>query len=208
MAATFFYLSRNPSAYHRVTSEVRSLLSKTDDISPSYGAKLTSCTYLRACIQEALRLSPAASGAMWREALRGGLSIPRTDIHIPAGYEVGTGIYSINHSAKYFPDPFAFRPERWISAEVGEEAVARAKAAFATFSVGPRNCVGKNLAMIEISYAMAAVIKDYDFRAANGPLARVGEGAGVFEGQYQTLWSFTSKKDGPYIQFKAVGTRL
>ncbi|EDU46177.1 benzoate 4-monooxygenase cytochrome P450 [Pyrenophora tritici-repentis Pt-1C-BFP] len=154
--------------------------------------------------QEALRLNPAASGAMWREALPGGLDIASENLHIPAGCEVGTGIFSLNHNKAYFPEPFVYKPERWIASESGEDSVAKAKAAFATFSVGPRNCVGKNLAMIEISLAAAAVIRQYDFRQAESSLGQVGDGTGTQKGVYQTLWAFTSLKQGPYIQFKPV----
>ncbi|KAI0572940.1 CypX Cytochrome P450 [Pyrenophora tritici-repentis] len=202
IAALFFYLSRNPEAYSRVAREVRETFTSNQDI--SQGPKLSSCTYLRACIQEALRLNPAASGAMWREALPGGLDIASENLHIPAGCEVGTGIFSLNHNKAYFPEPFVYKPERWIASESGEDSVAKAKAAFATFSVGPRNCVGKNLAMIEISLAAAAVIRQYDFRQAESSLGQVGDGTGTQKGVYQTLWAFTSLKQGPYIQFKPV----
>ncbi|EED16181.1 cytochrome P450, putative [Talaromyces stipitatus ATCC 10500] len=204
MAALFFYLTRDPAAYDRVTKEVRSVFTTPEEV--SQGPKLNSCTYLRACIQEALRLSPAVSGALWREVLDGGLSIPENGVHVPAGYEVATGIWSLNRSEKYYPEPFRFRPERWIPEESGQEAVSLAKAAFATFSTGPRNCVGKGLALTEISLAMAAIIVQCDFRKAEAELGDVGEGKGVFKGQFQTLSAFTSLKDGPYIQFRPVGS--
>ncbi|KAL4813665.1 cytochrome P450 [Aspergillus spinulosporus] len=204
MAATFFYLSRNPSAYDRVTKEVRGVFPTPDSV--SQGPKLSSCVYLRACIQEALRLAPAVSGALWREVLPGGLKIriegDTETLDIPAGYEVGTGIWTINHNERYSPQPFSFRPERWIPEESGEEAVRLAKAAFATFSIGPRNCVGKGLAMIEMTLAMAAVMSRFDFRRADGAAGEVGEGKGLFDGQFQTFWAFTSFKDGPMIQFR------
>ncbi|KAL3435218.1 cytochrome P450 [Aspergillus tetrazonus] len=204
MAATFFYLSRNPSAYDRVANEVRSVFPTPDSV--CQGPKLSFCVYLRACIQEALRLAPAVSGALWREVLPGGLKIriegDTETLDIPAGYEVGTGIWTINHNERYYPQPFSFRPERWIPEDSGEEAVQLAKAAFATFSIGPRNCVGKGLAMIEMTLAMAAVISRFDFRRADGAAGEVGEGKGSFDGQFQTFWAFTSFKDGPMIQFR------
>lgn len=144
---------------------------------------------------------------MWREALPGGLQINArsgTNIYVPQGLEVATGIWSLNHSAEYFPEPFAYRPERWIPREWPADAVASAKAAFATFSHGPRNCVGKGLAMVEISLAMAVVISGYDFRRAYSQLGHVGEGEGMLRDQYQTFWAFTSFKDGPFLQFKPV----
>lgn len=206
MAATFFYLSQNPEAYARVTEEVRKAFPSPAEV--CQGPKLLSCTYLRACIQEALRLAPAASGAMWREVLPGGLYISGSNVHVPEGLEVATGIWSLNHTAKYFPEPLAYRPERWIPGESPETDVSTAKAAFATFSFGPRNCVGKGLAMIEMSIAMAVVISGYDFRRARAELGSVGEGKGVLKGQYQTFWAFTSMKDGPHIEFRPRNPRV
>ena len=204
LAAAFFYLCRNPKSYARVVKEVRDAFPDPDQIRP--GPTLLSCSYLRACVQEALRLAPAASGAMWREVLSGGLVVPgiNSDVVIPESLEVATGIWSLNHHAEYFPEPFAYRPERWISGETDAEAVAKAKSAFATFSHGPRNCVGKSLTMVEIPLALAAVITRFDFRGAGGSLGEVGEAKGRFKGQYNTFWTFTSLKDGPLVQFKAI----
>ncbi|KAL4876764.1 cytochrome P450 [Aspergillus karnatakaensis] len=202
MAALFFYLSRNPTAYARLTNEIRSAFPNPNDV--AQGPTINSCTYLRACIYEAIRLSPAVSGALWREVLAGGLNIPELGMHIPAGCEVGTGIWSLNHNPRYFPDPFKFLPERWITEESGEETVRIAKGALASFSVGPRNCVGKGLAITEISLAVAAVVSRYEFRrpVEGVPVASVGEGEGAFRGQFHTSWAFTSLKDGPYLQFR------
>ncbi|KAF4855998.1 Cytochrome P450 monooxygenase apf7 [Colletotrichum siamense] len=198
MAALFFYLSRYPEAYEKVVKEVRSTFRSAKEV--SQGPKLSACTYLRACITEAARLSPPAAGAMWREVQDGGLQVG--DLYVPAGYDIGTGIYSINHHKEYYPQPFKFWPERWIPEIVGEEAVSKAKSAYGTFSVGPRNCVGKGLAMIEISLAMAAVISEFDFRRDETGMGRVGEGKGDLKDEYQIFWAFTSMKDGPFVQFR------
>ncbi|KAL2849014.1 cytochrome P450 [Aspergillus pseudodeflectus] len=199
MAALFFYLCRNPAAYDRVTKEVRGVFQRADEI--SQGPKLSSCSYLRACIQEALRLCPPVTGPLWRQVLSGGLTI--SGHNIPAGS--GTGFWSLNRSEKYYTAPLEFRPERWISESTGADQLGLARAAFASFSVGPRNCVGKGLAITELMLGMAAVISQYDFRPARDTrLARVGEGEGASKGQFQTFWGFTSAKDGPYIEYRAV----
>ncbi|CAG8980246.1 hypothetical protein HYALB_00009828 [Hymenoscyphus albidus] len=64
LSATFFYLSRNPVSYQRLAAEIRSTFTSGDEIC---GAKLASCTYLRACIDEALRLASPVSGILWRD---------------------------------------------------------------------------------------------------------------------------------------------
>ncbi|KAI8294903.1 FAD-linked oxidoreductase apf9 [Colletotrichum sp. SAR 10_98] len=60
LAATLFYLSGNASAYARLCHEIRSTFDSVEDI--RIGAKLSSCNYLRGCIDEALRMSPPVGG--------------------------------------------------------------------------------------------------------------------------------------------------
>ncbi|KAJ5789848.1 benzoate 4-monooxygenase cytochrome P450 [Penicillium psychrosexuale] len=62
LAATLFYISREPSVYERVTREVRSCFASAEEIHA--GTQLNSCRYLRACIDEALRLSPPTGSAL------------------------------------------------------------------------------------------------------------------------------------------------
>lgn len=56
LSALVFYLSRNPGAYKRLADEIRSTLSSTADIRG--GPRLAGCKYLRACIDEVLRMFP------------------------------------------------------------------------------------------------------------------------------------------------------
>ena len=130
---------------------------------------------------------------------------------VPAGYDMGTAIYSLHHNPLYFEDPFEYRPERWlVGGDVSEEDVARARSAFGPFSLGSRGCVGKALAYRELYLTVAMVAWTYDFRTAedeNGKM-RLGEG---FEGavwgrhrigEYQTKQNFVAWMDGPLLQFK------
>lgn len=75
MSATFFYLSSNPECLAALTQEVRSAF---PDIESIYqGHALHSCTYLRACLAEAMRMSHPIPGVLWREILAGGFSMQR-----------------------------------------------------------------------------------------------------------------------------------
>lgn len=98
MSATLFYLARNPSCYQELAREIRSEFNNADEIC---GTAVSNCHYLRACIDEALRMSPPAPGTLWRhlapeEEAAGPFIV---DGHvIPNGTKVGVNIYSLHHN--------------------------------------------------------------------------------------------------------------
>lgn len=169
MSATFFYLFRITECLAALTHEVTSAFPDLESI--FQGHTLNSCTYLRACLDEAMRMSPPIPGVLWRETLAGGVSIHRFDNseeadHFPAGLDVGTGIYAIHHNDVYFLAPFAYNPTRWLSPHTPPESVALARSAFMPFSSGSRGCVAKPLAYLEMSLAVARVVWLGELRVA------------------------------------------
>lgn len=211
LASAFFYLVHNPEKLAVCKQEVRATFTDVEDIHSS--PTLNSCTYLRAVIDEAMRLSPPVGGVLPREVLHGGIDID--GIHFPEGVVVATPHYTLHHNPAYYPSPFAFIPERWIagsSAEVTKDSVALAQSAFCPFSVGPRGCIGKGLAYSELMTSLARVLFTYDMKLAEG--TSVGEGRPELEWgrqrkeEYQLRDSFTSLKDGPYVQFRERDTGL
>ncbi|KAG5788182.1 hypothetical protein H9Q69_012743 [Fusarium xylarioides] len=72
--------------------------------------------------------------------------------HIPKGTVVGTQNYTIHRWERAFPDPDNFLPERWLN----DKNVEARKEAFVPFSVGPRRCIGVNLAQMELRKLIAA----------------------------------------------------
>lgn len=208
MAATIFYLVRSPTALQKVTEEIRAKFRDVEDI--HQGPDLNSCTYLRACIDEAMRMSPSVGGIVPREVLAGGITVDGEQI--PAGTVIGVPHYTIHHNPAYYPEPFAYRPERWIlgsekvpGAVTGSD-VETAHSAFCPFSVGPRGCIGKGLAYIEMSTTLARMLYLFDLRKAPG--FDPGEGNPNNEWgrqrveEYQLIDQFTSLKDGPMVEFR------
>ncbi|RYP07924.1 hypothetical protein DL764_002195 [Monosporascus ibericus] len=219
MAATLFYLARHPAALEKASGEIRGKFSDVEEI--SQGATLNSCTYLRACIDEAMRMSPSVGGIAPREVLPGGATIDGE--FVPEGVVVGTPHYTIHHNAAYYPRPFAYIPERWIAGSLGKEAssgykegdsavvteqdVALAQSAFCPFSIGPRGCIGKGLAYVEMMTTLARTLYLYDLRKAEG-CVDPAEGHPAREwgrhrvDEFQLIDQFTSLKDGPMVEFR------
>lgn len=63
---------------------------------------------------------------------------------IPPGTPVGTSVYLIHTNPAIFPDPHAFRLERWLGLEASERR--RLKGYLCNFGRGTRQCVGMTLA--------------------------------------------------------------
>lgn len=207
LSAAFFYLTHNPHTLAKLTQEVRAAFSDIEEIRS--GPTLAGLHYLRACIDEAMRLSPSVGGVLPREVLPGGMEI--AGHQIPAGTVVGVPHYTIHHNEAYYSSPFTYQPERWIANNdtgVSAASVSTAQSAFCPFSIGPRGCIGKGMAYLELTTSLARAIYLYDMRLQPG--SHLGEGSPSSPEygrqrpmEFQLMDSFTSMKDGPLIEFKA-----
>jgi cytochrome P450 len=204
----FFYLSRYPECYKALAQEIRSTFENGEDI--SYNEKLVNCHYLRACIDEAMRMSPPSPGALWREqSLTDTSEEPLVvDGHvIPKGTQLGVSLYALHHNEAYFPEPFFYKPERWLGNNSDEQTRVM-REAFNPFSIGSRACAGKAMAYMEASLAIARTIWHFDFKAAPGIDGQLGAGtAGDKNGrehtsEFQIFDIFSATHDGPNLVFQ------
>jgi cytochrome P450 len=63
----------------------------------------------------------------------------------------------VHRNAEQWPDPLAFRPERFMPG-----APAISPKAYVPFGVGARRCIGMQFALMEISAAVSQLFRDYD----------------------------------------------
>lgn len=190
MSSLFFYLARCPECQAKLAKELKSAFPTSADIRA--GPQLAACRYLRACIDEALRMSPPAPGTLWRQQSPESRGKPLVvDGHvIPPGTQVGVSAYSLHHNEEYFPDPFTYEPERWLAEK--DDRVTRA--AFIPFSAGGRSCPGKAMAYQEISLTLAKTVWHFEFEHA------AGYATDAVEFELQDI--FTTASDGPYLNFR------
>jgi cytochrome P450 len=139
-----------------------------------------------------------------REVLPGGLYLDE-DHFFPAGTVLGVPTYALHHDEEYFARPFQYDPSRWLLRENGGEGVSaevmtHQRKAFVPFSLGPRACIGRSLAIVELEISIARVLWMYDLRLAPGT-----EGLGVGrDGEYKMRDNFIVGKKGPVLQFREV----
>lgn len=144
---TWYLLAKNPDKVAAMREELDRVLggrrAEVED--------LQSLPYLEMVVKESLRLLPSV-WAYARQAQR--------DLVIE-GYEINQGqTVTISHIAmgrnpKYYDDPEAFRPERWTR----EFERGLPRGAYTPFAGGPRVCLGKQFAMMEMRMILATLLQ-------------------------------------------------
>ena len=205
IAGIFYYLSHNPHVLDRLQHEIRSTFDTVDAIKNHSSSKLGDRKYLKAVFDETMRMSPPVTGTVPREVLKGGAVVDGE--LIPEGKILGTGFYSIHRNPDYFDDPFTFRPERWIvdpKKNVTPQDVKRAQSGFFPFSFGPRGCIGRNLAYMEMKTVIAKTVWLFDMRLTPGlTLGDVCSNAEAErKGEFMLKDRWQAEKVGPLVQFK------
>ncbi|KAJ5383014.1 hypothetical protein N7517_000925 [Penicillium concentricum] len=161
LSGVTYWLLQTPHAMERVTREVRSAIQTEHDITISSTANLT---YMLACLKEAFRMYPPAPSGQQRMTL-GPESTRISGYFMPPNTKVSVHQYAAYRSALNFYAPDQFIPERWL-----ENARDNRSSPFYNdnrdvlqpFSVGPRNCIGRELAYSELRVILARVLWSFD----------------------------------------------
>lgn len=120
---------------------------------------------------------------------------------IPVGVVVRTCTYALSHSEHYFKDPFTFNPDRFLGSSI---ITSDNLDAFAPFSIGPRSCLAKPLAYLELMLCTAYLVWSLDFEAVGSTgCGGVSMGKGrEREEEFQIVDIFSSNKTWPVLRFK------
>ena len=205
LSALQYYISRDVRVYERLQAEIRGKFTADETI--TWGIGLTSCEYLRACIDETLRLLPPASSVHWRESEREGIII--SGQAIPQGCDIGVSLHTLFRSPAIFRNANQFWPERWIKGVLPDDEHSRARKTLKPFSIGPRACAGQTVAIMILSISLANLVNKFDFELATEPFGAKGTDASDHwldnkdggELQYESHFT-ASWKQGPFLHFR------
>ncbi|KAL2022266.1 hypothetical protein VTK56DRAFT_5876 [Thermocarpiscus australiensis] len=164
LSGAAYFLATHPEVQRKLAEEVRTSFASEDEIDLFSANRLT---YMLAVLDEAMRVFPPVPSHLPRVCQAEGATI--------CGYQVpgGTGLdiwpYAMNHCSRNFTEPEKFIPERWLAEDEyqGHRFDKRRHAALQPFSVGPRNCIGKNLAYVEMRLILARLVWNYDLVLAD-----------------------------------------
>ncbi|KAF8678296.1 Cytochrome P450 monooxygenase [Rhizoctonia solani] len=169
--AIAYYLAANPECQRKLQAELDKNLKPVISSPPSTSqsgipplppsdvaarfADVKSLSYLQACVNEGLRLH-STSGIGLPRVIPQGSTLEVCGETFNEGTILSVPSYTIHHSQEIWGDDANdYRPERWFEREVGKE--------FNPFSFGPRACVGRNLASMELLIIIASVFHRYEF---------------------------------------------
>jgi len=145
----FHLLATHPEVERRFRAELTSVLGGR---APSY-EDFKALPYTTAILKESLRLYPPV-WVLGREvkeplSLHGYALAPSAQLLFSP--------YIVHRDSRYFPEPEAFRPERWEALTDTQSETNLPKLAYFPFGGGPRVCIGNHFAMLEAVLLMAAV---------------------------------------------------
>ncbi|KAF7533276.1 hypothetical protein G7054_g7221 [Neopestalotiopsis clavispora] len=162
MSGFFFYAAQNPDILKALKKEIRSTFSDESEITMRSTEKLA---FLKACIEETLRVYPPAAELPPRVSPG-----DYVDGHyIPAGTHITVYPWAVFRSPKHWVEPDSFRPQRWLATShplYDPKYRDDNKAVFKPFSHGPRDCIGKNLAYAELRLIIARFLFNFDYELA------------------------------------------
>lgn len=161
LAWMVWLLFRNPAALARAREEARAVMGGA--LCPASLDRLAELPWIEACAHEAMRLKPVAPLVIvqaCRDSVVGGVQIER-------GMLVMCLMRQPALDPAQFPQPEAFRPERWLTGE--QAAPSSAKRVAMPFGAGPRMCPGRYLALTEIKMVAAMLVAGFDIDDVSTP---------------------------------------
>ena len=160
----FFILSQQPRAMAAIRAEVSEIVGD----GPVAFRHIKALSYTRNVFREVLRLYPPVS-FITRVATR---DMRLNEHDIPEGSLVVVSPWLIHRHRKYWRNPDAFSPERFI----GENERAIKPGTYLPFGLGPRVCSGASFATTESVLILASLARRFDFETLNaGDVEPVGK---------------------------------
>lgn len=161
----FWLLAKNPSAETKIREEIENKLLKDSKNCRYFNVEDSSkLVYLHGALREALRLFPPVP---WQHKSPLKSDVLPSGLLIDANSKVILSFYAMGRMESIWGrDCMEFKPERWISdrGRIKHEPSFK----FPAFNAGPRSCIGKEMAFIQMKMVAATIIHNYQIQAVEG----------------------------------------
>ncbi|MFM9370190.1 cytochrome P450 [Streptomyces sp. Da 82-17] len=157
LAWTFHHLALHPEFDAQVVAEIREVVGDR----PVTVEDVPKLVALRRVLDEVIRLH-GVTMLMRRTTQEVELGGHR----LPVGAEVGFSLYALHRDPRFFPDPDAFDPDRWLPERQAEAGLQRN--AYIPFGAGNRKCIGDQFAWTEATIALATLLARWRLTPSSG----------------------------------------
>ncbi|CAN8030671.1 unnamed protein product, partial [Ixodes persulcatus] len=157
-----FALGKYPDVQDKVRQEVQEVLNNHGKL--DYETVTQKMKYVGQVINETMRIWPPALTFTTRQAKE---DFEYKGIKYKAGTCIMSPTLQIHRDERFFPDPMKFDPDRF--SEKNEGSIS--KVAFQPFGIGPRNCAGMRLALLEIAYTVVKMTQHFRWELGDSQLA-------------------------------------
>ncbi|RYP62290.1 hypothetical protein DL769_007360 [Monosporascus sp. CRB-8-3] len=157
-----YWLLRTPDIYEKVVKEVRSAYKSDSEI--LMNSTTTRLPFMIACFQEAFRLYPPVPSCLQRVTPETGIT-RISGYDIPPNTKVGVHALAAYTDPKNWHCPDQFLPERWLPEAKNDQSSPYyndRRSTLQPFSVGPRSCIGRNMAEQEMRLILARLLWNFD----------------------------------------------
>ncbi|KAM5453020.1 hypothetical protein McanMca71_000798 [Microsporum canis] len=162
-------VSRNDSVRLRLQDELDKAFPNCEENWVPEGDITGKLPYLQATLREVMRVRPASASGLERIVTEQPLDI--SGFKLPPGTLISAPTYTVHRNESIFKDPGKFDPDRWLG-----NTVMELNKAFAPFSIGPRGCMGKSFAWMELTKTIAMLFRIFDIARAWNESTALREG--------------------------------
>lgn len=156
--AIIYHVCQHPDVLRKLQAEIDEHLKDTGGEDVPLAGDVATLPYLNAVINESLRIHSTSALGLPRIIPAGGTTIQGK--FFPEGTVLSVPTYTIHRNKEVWgQDADDFRPERWLQ----NDSHSDFEKAFNPFSFGPRQCVGRNLGMLELQLLIATLFKHFNF---------------------------------------------
>ncbi len=164
----YYMLSSNPASLTRLRVEHDEVfgtdLSTIANTLIQKPHLLNQLPYTQAVIKEVLRLFPPA--ATLREGAPGiSITDPQGQKYPTENCYVWVLHQALHSNPTYWKEPDSFLPERWLITDPSDPLYPL-KNSWRPFEQGPQNCIGQNLALLEVRTALVMTVREFRIKAA------------------------------------------
>ncbi|XP_076756466.1 cytochrome P450 4C1-like [Xylocopa sonorina] len=151
---TIMLFAEHPEIQDRARAEVKEVMEQNNG--KLNMSAIQELSYLERCIKESLRLYPSVPG-IGRLTEK---SVKLNNYEVPAGVTINVHIFDTHRDPRLWPNPEVFDPDRFLP----ENSRGRHPYSYIPFSAGPRNCIGRKFAMLELKVTLAILLFNFSFQ--------------------------------------------